>query len=122
MSLAKHKKLLLVIPLLIAVYYAGKVELPLGGDVAEFGEAQGAIVRCDINQKHWTKADGITEVGITLDDPDAPFLRWDLQGFDIDTVDRWCHTGSEVSFSYRAQRTLLRPSVSYWVESAQAVP
>ena len=121
MNFRKHKKVAIFGAILFAVYIGSTIELPLPPNVAEYGTITGYILDCDIPQNERSNMGGNPEIGITLENNRSIYLRWKRKDIDMDYVDDLCQSAREVSVSYRVNRTLISPSLSYWIESLSEV-
>ena len=97
----------------------GNINLPLPDDIKKYSETIGHIESCDLNVtgggKHGTAN---LFVGITFKEKSIPYLRWNTEKYNLDYVKIICQNKKRLNVKYIAQRSLLNPTVTFWIESA----
>ncbi len=108
---------MIVGPILLVVIIANKIELPLPEGTEEYGTITGNILHCDFSGNNEAGLRGSPEVGITLENARSIYLRWNTQGIDTDYIDALCESRKKISVSYKVNRTIISPGLSYWAET-----
>ena len=100
-----------------AVFLAGcqPKDLPLPESEQGLKTATGKIIFCDIKPLgRW----GITIfVGLRLKAIGAPYIRFNIPSEDTPQYERWCSQNANVTITYKAKSTVMRPEITYWAES-----
>ena len=104
-----------VIFLVVILAFAGTVELPLPEGVSKRSHIIGYIEKCNIKLPGNGKYKSKLFVGLTVQNPDLPYLRWNPEGHSVDQIRAYCEDKANVEIWYKAQRLILRPKVSYWI-------
>ena len=99
-----------------AVYFAGSTELPLPEGISKVNRAEGRIKNCEIKEPSGGKHGGKLFVGMQLDDPEIPYLRWNPENYSAVAIKDFCERSANVQVLFEAQRLVLRPKVSYWIK------
>jgi len=107
--------------ILLAAYIANTIELPLPQGIKEYGTVTGNIQDCDIPERDETKVGGNPEIGITLENDRSIYLRWKTKAVDINYIYELCESHQKISVSYKVNRTIISPGLSYWIESVSEI-
>ncbi len=100
---------------------ASMIELPLPQGTKEYGTVTGNIHHCDISKRDRTKVGGNPELGITFEKTKSIYLRWNTKDIDINYINELCESHKKISVSYKVNRTIISPSLSYWIESVSEI-
>jgi len=96
---------------------AGNFQLPLPNGIAENSVVTAKIESCDLKKSTGGKTAGSPNfVGFYLSDKNTPYIRWNPDNDEFETISELCKNKAHVKISYDATRLLLRPTVTYWLK------
>ena len=61
------------------------------------------------------------ELGITLENAKSIYLRLNTKDIDINYIYELCDSHKKISVSYKVNRTIISPGLSYWIESVSEI-
>ena len=116
--LQNKKVILSVVTVLILAVLASVIELPLPDGVKKYAVVKGEVSSCDI-ESHGDGRLGSSFlfVGIKFHDVQLPYVRWNTEKKRRKEIEGICKKNLYIEVKYRAQRLLIRPTVTYWVET-----
>lgn len=117
------KRLLLVLGAFTALaIIATNAELPLPEGDQYAITVKDRIAHCDIRGHGGKFGASFLFVGVRLSNLDVPYLRWNTEKSRREEIEAMCKNMQLVSITYLAKRKLIRPKVTYWIETIEAVP
>lgn len=102
---------------LLAVLVVGNIKISVPSELQGTLMAQGRIAHCDfqnIGGRHGSEF----FLGITLDTPGAPYLRFSTRRAERDRYKKMCSRKPEVEIAYRAVKRVIGP-VRFWIEQIE---
>ena len=92
-------------------------DLPLPLHEQGLKTVSGKIVACDIEE---LGSSGRTIfVGMEIDAAGDPYIRFNFPRDERSQYETWCVQNADVTITYKAKSTELRPEISYWAESIE---
>ena len=118
----KSKNLItfLGIGVIVLIIFAGSIGLPLPEGIPKNTVVVSRIKNCTVDEKSG-KHETLSFVGIRLDDIRTPYLRWNPK-LEMSNIKKYCKQNAIVAVEYTAKRTLLRPTLSYWIQNVKVQP
>ena len=115
----------IIIPLsviMLLLVIAANVELPLPAGVSANSTVIGTVESCDREKYSGGKVGpALTFVGVNLGNSKAPYLRWNPEDNDNELVDKICNERLRIKVWYRASRLIIRPHITYWIDSIEVL-
>jgi hypothetical protein len=115
----EHKIIAICSVLGLLLLLSGNINLPLPNGIQEYSETVGRIESCDLDTTGGGKYGASNLfVGITFKEKDIPYLSWNTEKSKLDYVKMICRNNKKLNVKYKAQRLLLKPKVTFWIQSA----
>lgn len=115
--LFSNRALIITGMFVIALAVSSKVDMPLPDGVNKSNTIIGRIRSCDIKAYGGRYGKSFLFVGINLQANDTPYLRWNTDKKKRNEVERMCQEFRQIKVVYTAKRTLLRPTVTFWIDA-----
>jgi hypothetical protein len=101
---------------------AATTEIPLPDGVQKVTTVEDRIEHCDISGHGGRFGASFLFVGMRLSNLDVPYLRWNTEKSKRSEIETMCNKRQLVNITYLAKRKLVRPQVTYWIETIEIIP
>jgi len=109
---------IVVVSLLLLVVAATYIKLPLPEGINKYNTITSNIMSCEIQSQGDTRyGKSFLFVGIKLSNIKTPYLSWETEQYNRKEIEGMCKNKVLVEIRYEAQKLLIRPKITYWVES-----